>query len=101
MTSYYSAANAANRGRAEGAASAEQAKHLTFALGRRAERMAHEHGERLKKLFVEAARSIKSSPRRRRPTGSWMRRANILSTPGSARRSPSTRSRARQQRCRP
>ena len=55
MTSYYSAANAADRGLADGAAFAEQAQHLTFALGRRSERMAHAHGERLKKLFVEAA----------------------------------------------
>ena len=55
MASYYSQANAPKRAIDDAAAIAAQSQHVAFALGRRMERMARDHGERLKSLMASAA----------------------------------------------
>ena len=55
MAPYFSYANAANRTVKDGAAAAAQTQHVMFALGRRMDRMARDHGERLKTLMAEGA----------------------------------------------
>ena len=55
MTSTYSAANAPERATQDAAMAARQYEHLMFALSRRVERAAHDHGDRLQKFWTDAA----------------------------------------------
>ena len=55
MTSTYSAANAPDRATQDAAMAARQYEHMMFALSRRVERAAHDHGERLQKFWSDAA----------------------------------------------
>jgi pimeloyl-ACP methyl ester carboxylesterase len=58
MTSSYSLLNAPNRLTEDGGAIAAQTQHVLFSLGRRAQKAASEHGERLNRLWSEAAQTL-------------------------------------------
>ena len=55
MTSTYSPVNATNRLAEDGARFAHQVEHLLFALSRRAEHMAKDHGKRLQQFWTDVA----------------------------------------------
>ena len=55
MTSTFSPVNAPERLAEDGARFAHQLQHMLFALSRRAEHMAHDHGKRLRQFWTDAA----------------------------------------------
>ncbi len=57
MTPTFSPLNAPDRLAEDGAALATQTQHVLFSLGRRAQKAAQEHGERLRQFWSEAAQT--------------------------------------------
>ena len=55
MTSTFSPVNAPERLAEDGARFAHQLQHMLFALSRRAEHVAHDHGKRLRQFWTDAA----------------------------------------------